>query len=140
MTDWPFWLMLATAFASATLLPFSSEVALVTALETRSAGRATLVVAATIDNVGGAWFNWWLGRHARRFEQRPWFPFAPATIATASQRFQRLGTWSLLFSWLPIIGDPLTFVAGLLRVPLLTFLPLVTIAKGGRYLALAVAF
>ena len=61
------------------------------------------------------------------------------SIAGASARFQRYGTWSLLLSWLPIVGDPLTFIAGVLRVPLLTFLVLVTIGKAARYAVLAAA-
>ena len=137
--DWPLLGMLVTAFGAATLLPFSSEVALVAALKSGAANWTALVVAATIGNVGGACFNWWIGRNVRRFEGRRWFPFDPTTITKASERFRRFGSWSLLFSWLPIVGDPLTFVAGVLRVPLVVFLPLVVIGKGGRYLALALS-
>ena len=43
--------------------------------------------------------------------------------------------WILLLAWLPVVGDPLTFVAGLLRVNLWIFLILVTIGKAGRYIA-----
>lgn len=137
--DWPVLVMAATAFGAATLLPFSSEVALVAALKSNAAHPSVLVGAATLGNVSGACLNWWIGRHVRRFEGRRWFPFDSATIASASQRFVRFGSWSLLLSWLPIVGDPLTLVAGVLRVPLVIFLPLVLIGKGGRYLALALA-
>ena len=137
--DWPLLAMLLTAFGAATLLPFSSEVALVAALKSGTANGPALVVAATLGNVGGACFNWWIGRNVRRFEGRRWFPFNATTITKASERFRRFGSWSLLFSWLPIVGDPLTFVAGVLRVPLVAFLPLVAIGKGGRYLALALS-
>jgi len=103
------------------------------------AGPWALVASATIGNVAGSTFNWWLGRHIRRFEGRRWFPFQPEAIANASDRFQKFGVWSLVLSWLPVVGDPLTVVAGLLRVPLIVFLPLVTIGKAGRYLVLAQA-
>ena len=99
----------------------------------RSAPTPALLVAATIGNVAGSAFNWWLGLNARRFEDRRWFPFSPATIAAASNRFRRFGLWSLLLAWVPIIGDPLTFIAGVLQVPFRYFLPLVAIGKAARY-------
>ena len=43
--------------------------------------------------------------------------------------------WSLLLSWLPLVGDPLTFVAGILKTRLAVFLILVALGKALRYLA-----
>jgi membrane protein YqaA with SNARE-associated domain len=60
-------------------------------------------------------------------------------LARASTWYQRYGKWSLLLSWAPVIGDPLTLVAGVLREPLGPFLLLVTLAKVGRYLVLTLA-
>ena len=134
---WPLFLMLATAFGAATLLVLPSEAVLIAEVKAGLAPTWALLLAATIGNVGGSAFNWWLGRHARRFEGRRWFPFSPDTIAAASTRFQRWGLWPLLFAWVPIVGDPLTFIAGVLRVPFHWFLPLVAIGKGGRYAILA---
>lgn len=131
--------MLIMAFTAGTLLPLSSELALVAAIKSTAASSVGLIAAATIGNVGGSAFNWWVGRYARRLEGRRWFPFKPAQIDTAAARYQRFGAWSLLFSWLPIVGDPLTFVAGMLRVPLTVFLPLVTLGKLARYVVVAVA-
>lgn len=136
-TLWPLLVMLATAFGAATLLVLPSEAVLIAQIKAGLAPTSALLVAATIGNVGGSVFNWWLGRHARRFEGRRWFPFSPDTIATASTRVQRWGLWGLLFAWVPIIGDPLTFIAGVLRVPFHWFLPLVALGKGGRYAILA---
>jgi membrane protein YqaA with SNARE-associated domain len=133
---WPLAAMMASAFAAGTLLPFSSEVALLAAVSTGLGSPIGLLIAASIGNVAGSCFNWWLGRHVRHFEGRRWFPFAPDTISKASQRFNRYGVGCLLLSWLPVIGDPLTFVAGLLRVPLAVFVPLVAIGKAGRYMAI----
>lgn len=134
---WPLLIMLASAFGAATLLPFSSEVVLAAQIKSGLAAPGALLAIATVGNVAGSVFNWWLGRHARRFEDRRWFPFSPATIEAAGARFRHWGLWSLLFAWLPVIGDPLTFVAGVLRVPFHWFLPLVAIGKGGRYAILA---
>jgi len=58
-------------------------------------------------------------------------------LQEAENWYQRYGKWSLLLSWLPVIGDPLTVVAGVLKVPFVIFVVLVTIAKLGRYLVLA---
>jgi membrane protein YqaA with SNARE-associated domain len=57
----------------------------------------------------------------------------------STQWSQRYGKWSLLLSWMPVFGDGLTMIAGVLREPLLTFTILVFIAKAGRYLVLALA-
>ena len=130
---WPLLVMLASAFCAATLLILPSEAVLIAQIKAGLAPTWALLVAATIGNVAGSAFNWWLGRNARRFEGRRWFPFSPATIAAASDRFQRFGLWSLLLAWVPIIGDPLTFIAGVLCVPLRYFLPLVAIGKALRY-------
>jgi membrane protein YqaA with SNARE-associated domain len=137
---WPLLVMLASAFAAATLLFLPSEAVLLAQIKAGLAPASALLVAATIGNVAGAAFNWWLGLNARRFEDRRWFPFAPATIAAASDRFQRWGLWSLLLAWVPIIGDPLTFIAGVLRVQFRYFLPLVAIGKAARYAIVAASF
>lgn len=134
---WPYLLLAGWSFLAATLLPFSSEVALVAQLKAGLGTKVALVAAATIGNVGGAVFNWWLGGALRRFEGRRWFPFTPEAIAKASARFNRVGVSVLLVSWLPVIGDPLTVVAGILRVPFRVFLPLVAIGKAARYILIA---
>jgi membrane protein YqaA with SNARE-associated domain len=87
----------------------------------------------------GAVVNWALGRFALRWQSRPWFPVSGARLDAARQHYARYGHWTLLLSWLPIVGDPLTLVAGVMREPLWRFLVVVTVAKGGRYLVLAAA-
>ena len=134
---WPLLVMLASAFGAATLLILPSEAVLIGQIKAGLAPAWALVVAATIGNVAGSAVNWWLGLNARRFEGRRWFPFSPATIEAASDRFRRWGLWSLLLAWVPIIGDPLTFIAGVLCVPFRYFLPLVAIGKGARYVIVA---
>ncbi|MFM9938824.1 MAG: YqaA family protein [Hyphomicrobiaceae bacterium] len=134
---WQLALLAVTAFASATILPGSSEIAMVAALKAGSAPLAWVLTAATFGNVGGSCLNFWLGLHARRFQDRRWFPFTPDSLDRATTRFQRYGLITLLFSWLPVIGDPLTFIAGVLRVPVLAFVTLVAIGKLMRYVLLA---
>ncbi len=124
------------AFVAATLLPAQSEAVLVGLLA--SGYKPWLLVAvASVGNVLGSTVNWWLGRQALRFSDRRWFPVKPAALAKAQAWYGRYGKWSLLLSWMPVIGDPLTLAAGVMREPLRVFLLLVTVAKTGRYVALA---
>ncbi|TIQ13539.1 YqaA family protein, partial [Mesorhizobium sp.] len=69
--------------------------------------------------------NWALGRGLERFRDGPWFPLRPATLNRATNWYHRYGRWSLLLSWMPIVGDPLTVVAGVLREPLWSFVAIV---------------
>jgi membrane protein YqaA with SNARE-associated domain len=77
------------------------------------------------------------GRFIAHFEGRRWFPVKREAIARAEGWYHRYGRWSLLLSWAPIIGDPLTIVAGVLREPFPVFLALVAVAKVARYVAVA---
>jgi membrane protein YqaA with SNARE-associated domain len=81
--------------------------------------------------------NWALGRGIEHFRERRWFPIKPAALARAERWYARYGRWSLLLSWAPVIGDPLTMIAGVLREPLWSFTAIVTIAKVARYLVIA---
>ncbi|MER9080733.1 YqaA family protein [Mesorhizobium sp. M0895] len=126
-----------TAFVAATILPMQSEAALAGLLLTESYAPDLLIFSASAGNVLGSIVNWWLGRGVDRFRDRKWFPVKPSALTRATRWYQRYGRWSLLLSWLPLVGDPLTIVAGALREPLWSFLAMVTIAKVGRYLALA---
>ncbi len=125
------------AFGAATLLPLQSEALLVGLLLSGKYGLSALLAVATLGNVLGSVVNWWLGRGIERFHQRRWFPVSPRHLEKARAHYQRYGHWSLLLSWLPIIGDPLTLVAGVMREPLGRFLLIVTLAKGARYAVLA---
>ena len=126
-----------SALIAATILPMQSESVLVGLLLGSSYPVATLILVATVGNVLGAVINWYLGRYLRHFEQRRWFPSSGPQLARAQSWYRRYGRWTLLGSWLPIVGDPLTIIAGVMREPLLPFLLLVTFAKAARYLVLA---
>ncbi|MFN4229440.1 YqaA family protein [Parvibaculum sp.] len=125
------------AFVAATLLPAQSEAVLVGLLLAGEQPALALVLVAGVGNVLGSLVNYALGRAALRFRDRRWFPAGPAALERASRWYGRYGRWSLLLSWAPFIGDPLTVAAGVLREPLWSFLLLVALAKFGRYAALA---
>lgn len=131
--------LFGSALIAATLLPLQSEAVLVGLLLAGEHPVAALLLVATAGNVLGALVNWLLGRNLLRFQGRRWFPFSGAGLARAERWYGLYGRWSLLGSWLPLVGDPLTLVAGVLREPLWSFLLLVAIAKAGRYLVLAAA-
>ncbi len=126
------------ALIAATILPMQSEAALVALLLTDYTPWLAVAIA-TFGNVLGSLINWWLGRSITRFRHHRWFPADDRALARASGWYQRYGKWSLLLSWVPIVGDPLTVIAGVLREPLPSFLTLVTLAKAGRYIVLALA-
>ena len=125
------------AFLAATVLPAQSEVGLAGLLLSEDYSLVVLVAVASAGNTLGAVVNWVLGRGIDRFSDRPWFPVKPERLERATRWYHRYGRWSLLLSWAPIVGDPLTVVAGVLREPFVSFLVLVTLAKTGRYIAVA---
>lgn len=131
--------LFAAAFLAATILPAQSEAALAALLLTGDYPAAPLIAVASVGNVLGAVVNWGLGRALERFKDRRWFPASPDALARAQRWYQRAGKWSLLLSWVPFVGDPLTVAAGVMREPFPVFLVLVSIAKVGRYLVLAAA-
>ena len=129
--------LFTSALIAATVLPMQSEAVLVGLLTAGTSSVTVLLIVATTGNVLGAVINWCLGRFILRLRGRRWFPASDRQLARAEGWYRRYGRWSLLGSWLPVVGDPLTVVAGVLREPLVPFLILVTLAKGARYLVLA---
>lgn len=124
-----------SALVAATIFPMQSE-ALLVGLLLADYPAWTLVTVASIGNILGSLLNWLLGRWVERFRGRSWFPVDDKSLARAEAWYHRYGKWTLLLSWAPIVGDPLTVIAGIFREPLRVFLPLVAVAKVGRYLAL----
>ncbi|MDZ4392616.1 YqaA family protein [Cypionkella sp.] len=124
------------AFAAATLIPAQSEAVLVALILNAAQPGWLLLVVATLGNVLGSVLNWALGRFLIRFADRRWFPVSKRQLDRAAGWYARWGYWSLLGAWLPIIGDPLTLAAGVMREPFWRFALIVTLAKAGRYLVL----
>jgi membrane protein YqaA with SNARE-associated domain len=129
-------LFLASLIA-ATILPMQSEAALVGLILTGHYPVWLLLLVASCGNILGSVINWLLGRGIDHYRDRPWFPANAEKLARAGRWYRRYGKWSLLFAWLPIIGDPLTVVAGVLREPFWPFLALVSTGKFARYAVLA---
>ena len=126
-------LLLSTSFLSATLLPMGSEALLLFYSQDTSLPLFWLWAVASIGNTLGGCVNWWLGVYVERFQDRRWFPCSQKQLVTAKTHFAQYGLVSLLFSWLPVVGDPLCLIAGTLRTPFLRFLLLVFIGKAIRY-------
>ena len=129
--------LFATAFVAATLLPAQSELLFGAMLVSGRFDTAALLAVATAGNTLGGLTNWVLGRSIERFRDRRWFPLGAAQLARVQRWYERWGKWSLLLSWVPIVGDGLPLIAGVMRAQLMTVLVLVFLAKGGRYLAIA---
>lgn len=125
------------AFLAATILPAQSELGLAGLIASGDYDIAILITVASSGNTLGAFVNWTLGRGIDRLRDRKWFPVSPARLEKTTEWYRKYGRWSLLLSWAPIIGDPLTLAAGVLREPLWSFLVLVSIAKTARYVAVA---
>lgn len=125
-----------SAFLAATILPFYSEVVLYALLQS-GGDPFTLVAVATLGNTLGAVVNWILGRFLLHFQDRRWFYFSRQQIADAQAWFGRYGYWTLLLAWMPVGGDALTLIAGIMKVRLWLFLLLVGLGKALRYVAVA---
>jgi membrane protein YqaA with SNARE-associated domain len=122
--------LFGSALLAATLLPASSEAALAGLVALDRFDPLVLIGVASAGNILGASINWALGRFAG--DSR--FIAGNPRIEPAGAWFRRYGKWSLLFSWVPLIGDPLTLAAGLARLSLPAFLVPVAVGKVGRYL------
>lgn len=122
-----------SAFLAATILPVSSEAVLAGLIVAGRGDPGLLLVVATIGNTLGSVVNWVLGRGIDSLRNRRWFPVTADRYEQASRIFRRFGEWTLLFAWLPVVGDAFTIAAGAARVNLGVFVALVAIGKAARY-------
>lgn len=125
-----------SALLAATVVPFSSEAVLVGMDVSGHFSTLALFAVATAGNTLGSCVNWALGRFCLHWRERRWFPVKARELERASRLFNRYGVVSLLFAWLPIVGDPLTLLAGVLRTSFWVMLPLVALGKAARYAVL----
>lgn len=126
-----------SAFTSATILPGTSEALLASLALAPAAPYWMLLAVASIANVAGSCVNWAMGRVAAAGGTR--IAGEGRAYRRAGAFWARWGKWSLLASWVPIVGDPLTIVAGLLKLPFWQFLGIVAVAKTARYAVLIAA-
>ncbi len=125
--------LFSISFLAATILPLSSELTLAGLIATSNYDNLLLLAVASFGNILGSVVNWALGFYSRNLITKKWFPFKDKQIKDSSKWFSKFGKWTLLFAWVPIIGDPLTLVSGLLKIKFIEFLILVTIGKFSRY-------
>lgn len=125
--------LFVSAFLAATILPLSSEIVM-TGLLLQGFSPWALIIVATTGNVAGSLLNYALGYWASLGVIKKWLRMSEEEFVRAEQRFKKYGVFSLFFSWVPIIGDPLTVMAGILRIRLVWFLLLVATGKCLRYL------
>ena len=137
---WSLLLLFLSAFGAATLLPLQSEAVLLGLLYQAEHPVYVLIMVASVGNILGSCVNWWLGFYIERYKEHKWFPVSDVQLSKAQRFYQKYGFWSLLLSWVPIIGDPITLVAGLMKIRFVPFLILVSVAKTGRYLFLYLGF
>ena len=126
--------LLLFSFLAATILPFSSEILLSTMYMTGSFQTLNLLVIASLGNISGSIVNWYLGKKINLYQKKKWFPVSSDRLKKSEYYFQKYGLWSLLLSWVPIIGDPITLFAGILNVRFQIFVILVSISKISRYI------
>lgn len=130
------WTIFISSFLAATILPLGSEVALVAALQDNQS-LVWVVLCATLGNTLGGMTNYLLGWFAKWYWLEKYFRIKQAKVEQLSLRFQKHGAWLALFCWLPIIGDPLAVMLGLLRLPWKPIILFMAIGKGVRYVVIA---
>ena len=133
-------LLFLSAFGAATLLPLQSEAVLLGLLVQNKQHAVLLIAVASLGNILGSCVNCYLGLKIEHYKNKKWVPVSADKMLKAQKTYQKYGYWSLLLSWVPIIGDPITLIAGLLKENLVRFLLMVSIAKIGRYLFVYAAF
>ena len=123
-----------SAFGAATLLPLQSESVLAGILILGEYSAILLISVATLGNVLGSCVNWWLGVQVEKYKDKQWFPVSEEKLLKAQNLYGRYGSPLLLLSWVPVIGDPITLVSGMLKEKFYKFLFLVLMAKFSRYI------
>lgn len=123
------------AFFSATMLFGGSEAFLLAMDALSEYSSLTLLLVASVGNILGSVLNYWLGRVALGYQDRKWFPVTRTRLADSQRWFARWGQWAVLLAWVPLIGDPITVAAGVMKMSLVPFLILVSLSKTLRYMA-----
>jgi membrane protein YqaA with SNARE-associated domain len=130
--------LFTSAFISSTIAPGGSEAVLAYIVSEGRYPIALIVIIATLGNTLGAMTTWWLGLLAAK--KLPVAGILSKQKQKALAMVKRRGLWTLLFSWLPVIGDALCFAGGWLQLPLLPACLVILIGKLGRYAIIAWVF
>lgn len=123
------------SFLAATVIPLGSEWLLVV-LIMGDHNPSGVVAVATLGNTLGACTTYLIGLWGADYLIRRLLRISPSDQQRAEKLYTRYGSYSLLLSWLPIVGDPLCLVGGLLKINFLIFVCLVFIGKLARYATL----
>ncbi len=126
------------SFLAATILPLSSEF-LLSLLLLNDYNAFNTVIIGTTGNVFGAIVNYGLGHQGNKLVLQKWLRLSSQELHHAEKRFKKYGLFSLCFAWVPIVGDPLTVAAGLLKINFGAFLLLVAVGKFLRYVIIALS-
>ena len=129
-----------SALGAATLLPLQSEAVFVGLLIQAEHSALILIAVASLGNILGSCVNWYLGLKIEQFKDKKWFPVSEVKLNQAQNIYHKYGFWSLLLSWVSIIGYPITLIAGLMKENFIRFLWVVSIAKIGRYVCVYLIF
>ncbi|MDC0861739.1 DedA family protein [Alphaproteobacteria bacterium] len=124
------------SFLAATILPFSSEIILSAMILSKEYQLILLLFFASLGNICGSIINWYIGKKILIFKKKKWFPATSNQLIRSQKIFNKYGLWSILLAWIPIIGDPITVLAGILKVSFFKFIILVTLSKVSRYIFL----
>ena len=129
--------LFVTAFLAATILPFSSEAAFVVALQ-NDMPSLNAMIAASSGNVLAIIFNYYLGYF---LYEKTKTKLLSSKLGKMSYEYgHKYGYFALLLSWLPLIGDPLTLVAGLVRLKFVWFVLIAGSLRVVRYYFLTTIF
>ncbi len=122
------------SFLASTILPFGSEGIMAYLIKSKF-NLFTVVIVASIGNFLGSCTSYYIGLAGRPYIK--YLRIEPHEIENAQKYFTRYGSFVLLFTWVPIIGDVLTVTGGLLRLRFWIFSVFVFTGKFLRYLAVA---
>ena len=137
LMNWGYMGMALSAFLAASILPFSSEAVMV-GLLAAGLDMWALVAWGTVGNVLGSLFNYGIGRLGKMEWIEKYLHTKPEDLDRARRFMRGRGAWMGLFSCIPVIGDVITIVLGLMRANLTIFIVSVTISKLARYVVLMV--
>lgn len=124
------------AMVSATLLPVGSEFAVIGLVKLNPGLFWPAVLVATVGNTIGGGITWWMGYGVEtlyeRVQHKQLHPRALSWL-------ESFGPKACLLAWLPVVGDPLCAVAGLLKLPFWPCLLYMMIGKFARYVTMTAA-